>query len=73
MARFAPLIGQERYAALAARAARAREDLANMTVWNVNSTAAGGGVAEMLRVLVGYCLDVGIDVRWHVISGDERF
>ncbi|MGP0005471.1 MAG: glycosyltransferase [Acidimicrobiales bacterium] len=73
LARFAPLIGQERYAALAARAARAREDLANMTVWNVNSTAAGGGVAEMLRVLVGYCLDVGIDVRWHVISGDERF
>ena len=44
-----------------------------MTVWNVNSTSAGGGVAEMLRILVGYCLDAGVDVRWHVISGDDSF
>jgi trehalose synthase len=71
--RFASLIGQERYVALEQLAARARRDLAGATVWNINSTAAGGGVAEMLRVLVGYTLDVGIDVRWYVISGDDAF
>lgn len=37
---------------------------------NVNSTAADGGVAEMLQVLVGYVNDVGILVRWSVITGD---
>jgi len=42
-------------------------------VWNVNSTAAGGGVAEMLQVLVGYILGVGVDVRWLVIAGDREF
>ena len=73
LARFAPLIGRERYAALLEMAALAREDLAGAKLWNVNSTAAGGGVAEMLRVLVGYSLDAGVDVRWHVISGDPQF
>ena len=29
-----------------------REILRGRTVWNVNSTAAGGGVAEMLRSLM---------------------
>ena len=39
-------------------------------MWNVNSTATGGGVAEMLQVLVGYILGVGVAVRWLVIAGD---
>jgi trehalose synthase len=73
LARFAPLIGAERYATLEERAARAREVLAGVTVWNVNSTAAGGGVAEMLRVIVGYSLGAGLDVRWNVIAGDDMF
>lgn len=42
-------------------------------VWNVNSTAAGGGVAEMLHQLVGYGRGAGLDSRWMVISGDEEF
>lgn len=50
-----------------------RRHLAGRRVWNVNSTAAGGGVAEMLRALLGYVNDVGIDVRWVVIGGDARF
>ncbi|MGC9961983.1 MAG: glycosyltransferase [Acidimicrobiales bacterium] len=73
LARFEPLIGERRFHALTEMAARAKVQLAGVTVWNVNSTAAGGGVAEMLRVLVGYCLDAGVDVRWHVISGDDTF
>jgi trehalose synthase len=39
----------------------------------VNSTASGGGVAEMLPILVGYANGAGIDTRWTVIEGDERF
>ncbi len=42
-------------------------------MWNVNSTAMGGGVAEMLQVLVGYILGVGVAVRWLVIAGDPAF
>jgi trehalose synthase len=56
------------------RAARQlRNQLGGRTIWNVNSTAAGGGVAEMLQVLVGYVKDAGIPVRWSVITGDAAF
>lgn len=68
-----PLIGPERSAELRHAAALAAEQLRGTTVWNVSSTAAGGGVAEMLQVLVGYILDAGVDVRWLVISGDAEF
>ena len=47
--------------------------LAGRTIWNVNSTAAGGGVAEMLQVLVGYVQDFHIAIGWLVITGDAGF
>jgi trehalose synthase len=53
--------------------ARGRELLDSRTLWNVNSTALGGGVAEMLRSLIGYTCGGGIDARWVVIGGDEQF
>ena len=68
-----PLIGSERSAVLEAAAAASRERLAGRVVWNVNSTAAGGGVAEMLRVLVGYIRGAGVDTRWVVMDGDAAF
>ena len=43
------------------------------TVWNVNSTARGGGVAEMLQALLTYTSAAGVDTRWLVIDADERF
>jgi trehalose synthase len=52
---------------------RGRELLESRTLWNVNSTARGGGVAEMLRSLIGYTRGAGIDARWVVIEGDEDF
>lgn len=73
LGRFEPLIGAERFAALEMAASASRATLGNVTVWNVNSTANGGGVAEMLRVLVGYIRDIGVDVRWVVIAGDPEF
>jgi trehalose synthase len=42
-------------------------------VWNVNSTARGGGVVELLRPLVGYARGAGIDARWVVIEGTPEF
>jgi trehalose synthase len=42
-------------------------------VLNVNSTASGGGVAEMLLVILGYACDAGVDARWLVIDGDPAF
>ena len=73
LARLRPLIGEQRYAALVDEAARTRVALRGSTVWNINSTAAGGGVAEMLQVLVGYILGVGVAVRWLVIVGNPDF
>ena len=53
--------------------ARGRELLESRTFWNVNSTARGGGVAEMLRSLIGYAQGGGLDVRWVTIAGDSEF
>lgn len=42
-------------------------------MWHVNSTARGGGVAEMLMSLLAYARGVGVDERWEVIEGNEPF
>ena len=68
-----PVIGTERYARLVSAAAGFRDRLVGRTIWNVNSTAVGGGVAEMLQVLVGYTGGLDIAVRWMVIGGDPEF
>src|SRR6516225_4692597 len=52
---------------------RGRELLESRTFWNVNSTAYGGGVAEMLRSLIGYARGAGLDARWLVVGCDPEF
>lgn len=47
--------------------------LSGRVVWHVNSTARGGGVAEMLGPLIGAARDAGVDARWLVIAGDPEF
>ena len=42
-------------------------------VWNINSTVEGGGVAEMLGALLPYWADLGWDIRWTVMFGDDDF
>jgi trehalose synthase len=42
-------------------------------LWNISSTAHGGGVAEMLAWQIPYERDAGMDVRWVVIKGDPEF
>src|SRR5919197_4633852 len=70
---FKAALDDERYERFAEIVAQARETFAGRTVWNVNSTAAGGGVAEMLPPLLAYARGAGVDARWLVIRGDEPF
>lgn len=42
-------------------------------IWNVNSTAHGGGVAEMLAWQIPYERGIGMDVGWLVIEGETAF
>lgn len=71
--RLETLLPPERVERMETYAAAARLELAGRTVWNINSTARGGGVAEMLHTLVAYAAGTGIDVRWLVVSGDPEF
>jgi len=73
VSRLEPVIGAQRYEQLIRAADEVRPVLGGRTIWNVNSTAAGGGVAEMLQVLVGYVQDLGISIGWLVITGDAGF
>jgi trehalose synthase len=68
-----PIIGDARTDLLEASAEASRALLRGRVVWNVNSTSAGGGVAEMLQVLVGYIKGAGIAGRWLAIGGDPAF
>jgi trehalose synthase len=52
---------------------RAAERLEGRTLWHVNSTSDGGGVAELLHALLGYLLEGGITTRWLVIDGNPDF
>jgi trehalose synthase len=73
MDRLGAIIGDERLRAWHATAAAARDALSGRTVWNVNSTAVGGGVAEMLQVVLAYARGAAIETRWLVIDGDAEF
>lgn len=71
--RFAEVLSRDQEDELRETVARGRELLAGRVVWNVNSTAHGGGVAEMLRSLIAYARGGGVDARWVVIGGEPDF
>lgn len=66
---YAPIIGPGEVAELREVARR----LEGKRVKMVNSTAVGGGVAEILTRLVPLFEDVGVPTRWDVITGGETF
>jgi trehalose synthase len=43
------------------------------TVQNINSTAVGGGVAEILTRMLPLLRQLGVNTRWDVIKGNEKF
>ncbi|MEA2124318.1 MAG: trehalose synthase [Solirubrobacteraceae bacterium] len=71
--RFRPLLTEAERAELDEVRERSRRLLAGRVVWNVNSTASGGGVAELLRSLLAYTRGAGVDVRWVVVDGKPDF
>ncbi len=66
---YASIIGGAEVAELRALAARLR----GRSVQMVNSTAVGGGVAEILNRMVPLMQELEIGVRWDVITGGEDF
>ena len=47
--------------------------LAERDVLMINSTAVGGGVAEILNRLVPLALELGVAIRWDVMEGGADF
>jgi trehalose synthase len=70
--RFRPVLGDD-FAQVEEAIATAGSMLAGRVIWHVNSTARGGGVAEMLQSLLAYTRGAGVDARWVTISGDASF
>jgi len=71
--RFDEVVLERQRGELERAAARARVLLAGRTIWNINSTATGGGVAEMLGSLLAYARGAGIDARWVLFRGEPEF
>ncbi len=57
--------------ALLTEAERTRAALEGRTVWMVNSTETGGGVAEMLPKLTAVMRELGIRTQWVVAGSDD--
>ena len=70
---FRALVSEERLRSAMKIAVSARNRLTKRVFWNINSTAVGGGVAEMLPSLLAYARSIGIDTRWLVIEGNPDF
>mgnify|MGYP000014696189 CR=1 FL=1 len=66
---YIPIIGQSKIYELYSLA----KYLQNVSIQNINSTAVGGGVAEILINLIPLLKQLGVDARWDVIKGNERF
>jgi trehalose synthase len=66
---YAAVIGEGEVEELRALA----KPLAGRTVEMVNSTAVGGGVAEMLNRLVPLGDELGLAMRWEVMTGGDDF
>ncbi len=68
----------EEYAAAAGRSAieelkAIAGRLEGKTILNVNSTAVGGGVAEILNRMLPMMTELGIKPRWELVKGGEDF
>ncbi|MGE5894822.1 MAG: glycosyltransferase [bacterium] len=49
------------------------EKLKGRSFLHINSTREGGGVAEILQRMIPMLTELGIQARWEVIEGNQRF
>jgi trehalose synthase len=66
---YGPIVGQYTIDELAMLAER----LHGVSIQNINSTAVGGGVAEILTRMLPLLKQLGVTASWDVIRGDDRF
>jgi len=66
---YAPIVGQATIDELFMMA----RHLEGKVIQNINSTAVGGGVAEILTRMIPLLQQIGVNARWDVIKGNERF
>jgi trehalose synthase len=66
---YAAVVGADAIARLRERAAPFK----GARVLNINSTAFGGGVAELLYTIVPLMRDLGIDAEWRLIQAPDEF
>lgn len=55
------------------RCRRAAEPLQGARILHINTTAFGGGVAELLYTLVPLTRDLGIETDWAIFPGNDEF
>ncbi|MEX2115272.1 MAG: glycosyltransferase [Bacteroidota bacterium] len=66
---YAPIVGEATIYDLFLLAKR----LEGKSIQNINSTSVGGGVAEILSRMLPLLKQLGLDARWDVIKGNEKF
>jgi trehalose synthase len=66
---YAPIVGD----GVIERLRRAAGDLKGIKLLELNATARGGGVAEMLYSAVPFVDSLGIDAEWKVVTGSEEY
>ena len=67
--KYIQFVGEEEIDAIVKLAER----LQDLSILHVNSTVAGGGVAEILHRVVPLMRELGLRVDWKVIKGDPEF
>jgi len=71
--KFRRLMAQREWSRFSRSLERGQSLFERRTLWHVNSTAQGGGVAEMLQSVLCYLVGAGITTRWAVIEGNQEF
>jgi trehalose synthase len=66
---YIPIVGEEKIE----RLHRAAERLKGLKLLELNSSAQGGGVAEMLFSSIPFLNSLGIDAEWKVVQGSKEY
>lgn len=69
ISKYIPIVGKETIDGLFLLA----EKLKGKSILHVNSTAVGGGVAEILTRMIPLLKQLNVDTKWEVIKGNEKF
>lgn len=70
---FRGLLGAEQFAGFEKTVRWGSVVFDDRPIWCVNSTASGGGVAELLRTMLSYARGAGLEAHWAVIAGGAEF